>query len=405
MRKLAIITTHPIQYNAPLFRLLAERKNISIKVFYTWGESVMADKFDPGFGKSISWDIPLLEGYEYQFVENISNKPGSHHFRGIQCPGINKQIEKWQPDTLLVYGWSFSAHSSCLRYFKNKIPIFFRGDSTLIDETSSFKSFIKRILLKWVYKHIDFAFYTGQHNRQYFLHYGLRNNQLIESLHVVDNNRFLDPEGIYQQKALEWRVSLGIPNENTVFLFAGKLEPKKDPELLINAFQQLCEIRNDCHLIIVGDGILKDKLVELSKLNLPAGRQATQKTQQLNIVFLPFQNQSIMPIVYRLGDVFVLPSQGPGETWGLAVNEAMACGKPIIVSDKVGCATDLVDSEINGFVFQSQNESDLLNKMEILCNDKALIKKMGEASLNKIAPMNQAYLADIIEKSVLLIGK
>lgn len=398
MKKLAIITTHPIQYNAPLFRLLAERKNISIKVFYTWGESVMTDKFDPGFGKSISWDIPLLEGYEYQFVENISNNPGSHHFRGIQCPDINKQIEKWQSDALLVYGWSFSAHLSCIRYFKNKIPIYFRGDSTLIDVTSFLKSVIKRTTLKWVYKHIDYALYTGEHNRQYFEHYGLSQKQLIEALHVVDNSRFLDSAGLYQQKALEWRESLGIPKENTVFLFAGKLEPKKNPELLIRAFLDLCETRNDCHLIIVGDGILKEKLMHLSQhpstsLNL--------SQPHLNINFLPFQNQSVMPIVYRLGDVFVLSSQGPGETWGLAVNEAMACGKAIIVSDKVGCAKDLVEPGINGFVFQSGNERDLLNKMKELCEDNNLTKRMGEASLNKIAPMNQAYLAEIIENSVL----
>ncbi|MGN6533252.1 MAG: glycosyltransferase family 1 protein, partial [Ginsengibacter sp.] len=84
--RLAIITTHPIQYNAPLFSLLAKRNTINIKVFYTWGEKVLQDKFDPGFGKNINWDIPLLEGYDFQFVSNISADPGSHHFGGIDNP-------------------------------------------------------------------------------------------------------------------------------------------------------------------------------------------------------------------------------------------------------------------------------------------------------------------------------
>ncbi len=88
MKRLAIITTHPIQYNAPLFKLLSKRNNISIKVFYTWGEAVLQKKYDPGFGKTIEWDIPLLEGYEYTFVENTAKKPGSHHFSGIDNPRL-----------------------------------------------------------------------------------------------------------------------------------------------------------------------------------------------------------------------------------------------------------------------------------------------------------------------------
>jgi glycosyltransferase involved in cell wall biosynthesis len=98
----------------------------------------------------------------------------------------------------------------------------------------------------------------------------------------------------------------------------------------------------------VGNGILESEL---------------KKYASKNIVVLPFQNQSVMPIVYRLADIFVLPSKGPGETWGLAVNEAMACGKSVLVSDKVGCAVDLVKPNENGFVFKSEKLSDLIKKM------------------------------------------
>ena len=396
MKKLAIITTHPIQYNAPLFRLLFERGNISIKVFYTWGEGVTKSKYDPGFGKVVEWDIPLLDGYDYEFVQNTSSNPGSHHFNGIKNPILINAINNWNPNALLVYGWSYQSHLSCLRYFKNKIPLFFRGDSTLLDSPSLLKSIIKNILLKWVYRNIDYALYVGENNRQYFEQYGIKENQLIHAPHVVDNVRFFDTEGKYSQQAAQWRNDLAIHKDDIVFLFAGKLEHKKNPELLINAFKQLSETRKNCHLIVVGDGILKNKLTELSNPSLN-----NSATQRLNIIFLPFQNQSMMPIVYRLADVFVLPSQGPGETWGLAVNEAMACGKAIIVSDKVGCAPDLIEQGKNGFVFKSGVENDLFNKMQEFCNNPSLVKKMGEASLNKIALFSQTYLAEIIEKSVL----
>src|SRR5687767_11380417 len=97
IRKLAIITTHPIQYYAPLFKLLNQRGRIAIKVFYTWSQSAKGPNFDPGFGKKIEWDIPLLNGYDYTFVKNTSSKPGTHHFKGIINPTLNAEVEQWQP--------------------------------------------------------------------------------------------------------------------------------------------------------------------------------------------------------------------------------------------------------------------------------------------------------------------
>ena len=132
MKKLAIVTTHPIQYNAPVFRLLTERNNVKIKVFYTWGESVLKNKYDPGFGKIIQWDIPLLHGYDYSMVKNTSKDAGSHHFRGIVNPDLNKEIEHWGANAVLIYGWSFKSHLSCMKYFHGKVPVLFRVQQSWI---------------------------------------------------------------------------------------------------------------------------------------------------------------------------------------------------------------------------------------------------------------------------------
>jgi hypothetical protein len=102
--RLAIITTHPIQYYAPVFKLLNEAQQINIIVFYTWGQKA-TEKFDPGFGKNIDWDIPLLQGYDYEWVKNTSTDPGSHHFKGIINPELIARVNTWQPDALLVFGW------------------------------------------------------------------------------------------------------------------------------------------------------------------------------------------------------------------------------------------------------------------------------------------------------------
>ncbi len=128
MKRLAVVTTHPVQYHVPWLIRLAE-KGVELKVFYTWEQARNGNVYDPGFGRKIQWDIPLLQGYNYQFVKNIAPRPGTHHFLGIINPGLNEAIESWNPDCLLVFGWNFTSHLRVLIHFHKKIPILFRGDS------------------------------------------------------------------------------------------------------------------------------------------------------------------------------------------------------------------------------------------------------------------------------------
>ena len=135
--RLAILSTHPIQYYAPIFRLLAQQEGLESKVFYGW-KGATERVHDPGFGAAIAWDIPLLGGYEHEFVPNVARNPGTNHLRGIDLPELTARITAWQPDALLVFGWAWKAHLAALRHFKGRMPILFRGDSTLLDERPAF---------------------------------------------------------------------------------------------------------------------------------------------------------------------------------------------------------------------------------------------------------------------------
>lgn len=380
-KKLAIISTHPIQYYAPVFRLLAER--IPLKVFYTAGADDRADK---GFGKKIKWDIPLLEGYDYEFLTNVAIDKGTHHFRGIVNTDALSAIKTYQPDALLIYGWSNHSHLRILRYFKGKIPIYFRGDSTLLDQKKDIRNILRSVFLTWVYKHIDFAFYTGKANKKYYLKYGLGENKLFFAPHSIDNERFSADR---KQEALEFRKRLNVSTDEILILYAGKLEPKKNPFLLLEAFIQANQPH--VHLLYVGNGILENELKD--KVKLVSG-----KTAEL-IHFIDFQNQSMMPVVYQSADLFCLPSKGPGETWGLAVNEAMAAGKAVLVSDKAGCSEDLVDPSV-GEIFISEDLIDLKQKLIDLTNSKTRLTELGKNAFHKIQDWSFANQVDAIVKYV-----
>lgn len=321
MKRLAILSTHPIQYNAPLFRMIDAEPDIELKVFYSKVNEEV--RFDKDFGHEITWDIPLTEGYDHASFE-ASTKAGQGE--------MIEAMQRFLPDVVLVFGWNFPGHFATMKHFKGRVPVWFRGDSTLLDPIPFWKRWVRRAWLTYVYRHIDKAFYVGQANLRYFRWCGLQENQLVYAPHAVDNEFFMSNDEERTAAALETRKELGISETAVVFLFVGKLETLKQPMQLARAFSQFVQSNHelDSHLVLVGSGILEDELHRFSNAHdriHPVG----------------FQNQSQMPVWYRVGDVLCLVSTT--ETWGLAVNEAMACGCRAIVSDRVGCGEDLISPE------------------------------------------------------------
>jgi glycosyltransferase involved in cell wall biosynthesis len=373
MKKLAIIVTHPIQYYVPVFRELA--KYCELKVYYTWGEKGLLKKYDPGFQRDIEWDLPLLKGYDYELLVNTSKAPGSHHSKGIINPDIITRISAFQPDAILIYGHMYKSHFKVMRFFKKKVPIWFRGDSHTLNNPGGLKALIKWAYLRWVYNYVDKAFYVGSNNKSYFERYGLKAEQLVFAPHSVDNYRF----GKNRDEEVEvLKRKLGIKKTDTTFLYAGKFESIKNISLLIDCFKRLDA--PNIKLLLVGNGPEELFLKETARSNS-------------NIIFMDFKNQSYLPVIYQTCDIFCLPSSS--ETWGLAVNEAMAAGKAILVSDKVGCAIDLVRDSVNGVIFEAGNIDDLFLKITKLL--KCDLYVYGQKSLKLIQNWSfQAQVSQLI---------
>jgi glycosyltransferase involved in cell wall biosynthesis len=361
--RLAIVITHPIQYYVPVFRGLSHSPQLDVRVFYTWSQAEQGNLHEPGFGTTVRWDLPLRDGYEHEFVANVARRPGLHGFWGVRTPTLAARILEWQADALLVYGWNLASHLGAMRALHGRVPIFFRGDSTLLDPQAGWRDALRRVALTGIYRYVDYPIAVGANSRDYFRWCGVSEERIEYAPHSVDTTRFAADDAAQGAAAEAWRRELGIPAEAVVFGFAGKFLAKKDPLLLIEAFKAT---GRDAHLALFGGGPLENEV-------------RARAAQCPRIHVLPFQNQTAMPAAYRLADVFVLPSRGPGETWGLVLNEAMACGRAVVASSRVGGARDLVVPGETGWTFPAGDVNALrVILAEILALPRPRIRALGE---------------------------
>jgi glycosyltransferase involved in cell wall biosynthesis len=348
MIRLAFIVSHPIQYYAPLYRRLARRDDVQIKVFFTWHGG--GTQMDHGFKKAFAWDLPLTEGYEYEVVPNVALHPGVRHFFGLRNPSLIARVLDWRPDAVHLTGYSYASHLAAMRTLARRgIPLFFRGDSHLLDgRQKGWRWQLKRAVLSQIYAWPAAFLYVGEANKEYYRRWGVPEDRLLYCPHSIDVQRFAEPDAEWERQAHAWKADLEIEPDQFVILFAGKFQEKKRPLPLMQAFLDYSDPRHV--LILVGDGEFGPQVRSL----------AQQHPRKFRV--LPFQNQSLMPVVYRLADLIVLPSARE-ETWGLAVNEAMACGRPALVSSRVGCGPDLIRTGFNGDIFRADDWADFGKKL------------------------------------------
>ncbi len=341
--RLAIIATHPVQYQTPWFTRLASDQRFILKVFYLWNPE-LSGSFDQGFRQKVEWDLPLLQGYSYEFIENQSRDPGTHHFLGLQNQALPAAIQDFGPNAALFLCYNYLSVMRMLFLNKKLCPYLFRGDSHRLLEESGWRAGIKRRLIKTIFSRFDAFLYVGKSNHDYFKHHGVADKKLFFCPHAIDQSRFELKVTQREQAREALRNRLGISSKSRMVLIAGKFEEKKRPLDLLEAF-------------------IKSNLEDTSLLFVGAGAQELQLQSRAeghsNIFFLPFQNQSQIPEIYAAADLFVLPSAGKYETWGVAVNEAQAARVPVVVSSHVGSAQDLVQDGVSGFLFEAGNVESL----------------------------------------------
>ena len=356
-QRLAILTTHPIQYHGAWFRRLASESGLSIEVFYCHNATTK-EQADAGFGVEFDWDVSLLEGYPHRFLRNVARRPGIAGFGELDTPEIKNIIARERFDAVMINGWHYKSAWQAMRAcWKTKTPVMVRSDSHLHTERPLLTRIAKQPFYSWFISKLDACLPVGKWSSEYFLHYGAAPERVVIVPHVVDTEYFTNESQRLTPQRETLRAQWGLDNSVVVFLFAGKFIEKKRPLDFVDAIAHAAAKGARVAGLMVGDGPL---------------RQACKdrvRTLGAPIRFAGFLNQSMIPTAYAAADALVLPSDG-GETWGLVVNEAMACGVPCFVSDRVGCGPDMVIPNDTGAVYPLGDTGSLADLLADFAADK-----------------------------------
>lgn len=375
--RLAYLVSHPIQYQAPLLRRLAQEPDIDLTVLFGSDFSVRGYR-DEGFGVPVKWDVPLLEGYRHVFLPRIrdGNDIGVATplnrgiLRALKGPGAQPAF-----DALWVHGYvSVNSMHGMLAAKLLGIPVMLRAESWLRDRgRSAIKLAAKRLCFEALETLVDAVLPIGTLNSEYWQYYF--DDRIPQFLvpYAVDNHYFSKRARQAGASRAELQAELNLDPNRPVILFASKLQERKNCAHLIEAYARLAStgLTSLPYLVIVGDG---DERAALERQAAATGLDA--------IRFAGFRNQSELPRFFDLASVFVLPSRH--EPWGLIVNEVMNAGRPVIVSDDVGCAPDLVQDGVNGFIYPTGDIDGLVAALGRVLVSATTAEEMGAHAYQRI---------------------
>lgn len=368
MVRLAYLVSHPIQYQAPLLRRLALQPDIDLKVFF--GTNTANGFHDPGFGSAVKWDVPLLEGYEHEFLPSLAGGE-INTVRPLNW-GLGRRLKRGAFDVLWVHG--YTRLTSILGIVAAKrlgLRVMVRDEANGADvRANGAREAVRRIFYTVLSRFADAFLAIGTLNRDYYRRAGVAEERIFSVPYAVDNAFFRERAARAASGREALRRELGLMARRPVILFSGKLVSRKGPLLLAEAYKRLswdARSEPEPYLLFAGDGELRGAI---EKFATDLGWRS--------IRVLGFKNQSELPGLYDLCDLFVLPSSY--EPWGLVVNEVMNAGKPVIASDCVGCWPDLVKPGVNGAVFPAGDAQALGDTMAATLSDRDNLYRMGEAS-------------------------
>lgn len=369
--KILVVASHPVQYAAPLFRRLSQHPCADLTVAYCSLRGAESG-YDRDFGTNVSWDVPLLEGYRWEKVKNRGLSKNEESFFGLCNPGLWKLARSGRFDAVISYlGYRRSSFWFAVLGAKTKgVPVLFGTDASSMAprETKGWKRgaklLVKRVVWRTVFGFADQILTPSTRSAELMESLGFAQERIAMTPYAVDNDWWVTQSASVDREKV--RESWGVKPGEKVAVFSAKLQAWKRPGDLLEALARM-EASN-VRVVFAGEGALRPEL-EKRAAELKIGER---------LRFLGFVNQTQLPAVYRAADLMVLPSEY--EPFGVVVNEAMLCGCPVLASDRVGAARDLIEEGQTGYVYA--------------CGDtEALAKAMSRIFLEPEESQEVAYRA------------
>ena len=346
---LAILTTHPIQYQVPLWKALAKDGRVPFEVWYLTDRHTRISH-DEEFGKTFAWDLEMLEGYSYRFLEAAPGATPGSFWKCRLTEDLDVRLRGSRARALWIQGWQVAAYwQAAFLAERAGVDLWLRAESNDLKHVPHWKELAKQWMLGKFFRRVDHFLCIGGANRRLYEKYGASSEKLHLAPYAVDNERFARQSAELEPRRAALRREWGIPEDSFCVLFCGKYIAKKHPSDLIDAARLLhANARTPkIHLLFVGSGELDRELRRGCSIAFDAdagglrGPRPDEGPWRPPATFAGFLNQKEISRAYVAADCLVLPSDS-GETWGLVVNEALASGLPCAASRACGCTEDLI---------------------------------------------------------------
>jgi glycosyltransferase involved in cell wall biosynthesis len=360
--KVLAVAAHPVQYMAPIFRRMAIEPQLDLHVAYCSMRGAEA-ALDPDFQTSVKWDLPLLDGYRWTEIPNRGS--GKESFFGLNNPDLGRLIRQGRFDAVLCFlGYVRASFWIARRAAKASSTAFLFGTdahSLAPRDGKAWKVWLKKAFWPFLFRQADHIIAPSTGTVELIKSLGIPPKRITLTPYSVDNAWWKAESAKINRDAV--RAQWGATSSQPVILFCAKLQPWKRPLDLLQAFADAA--LPEAILVFAGDGPQRAEL---------EGQAAVLGLRQ-RVKFLGFVNQSQLPALYSAADVMALPSSY--EPFAVVVNEAMCCGCPVIVSDQVGAARDLVAPVRPDFVFPAGNTQALATVLQSAFADREKLREAG----------------------------
>lgn len=363
---LAVVVTHPIPHFSPWFREITAMGQLRLRVLFCcdWGSSEYRDS---EFNKSFEWDIPLLEGFDFEFL-SVRRRPERLTFWEVDNPDVGSALERFGPDVVQGFGY---AHRTMWRVWnwarRRQKPFLLYSDSTLTERPALWKRPLKKAVVQSFYRHVDGALSVGDNNAAYHRSYGVPADRIFPGVLPIDRRRLLESVSDRVEARRRVRKTYGIPQDAFVVLFCGKLTPRKRPYDVMEACHGVAQQGFPAWSLIVGDGPERQRL-----------ENAIGSGDVSNAVLSGFVNQTSIGEYYATADAMAVTSER--DPHPLVVTEAAAFGLPVVISDRVGCigSRDTAQPGVNALVYECGVQSSLQGCIRRLGQDRELYDELSK---------------------------